>query len=74
MKRIRLVLLALTTALLLAIPTTAHAEDKGLCKNGGWESVLDSNGGSFKNQGDCVSYVSTGGTFLVVCDNAGCWL
>jgi hypothetical protein len=32
-------------------PTTADA-----CKDGGWETF-----GTFKNQGDCVSYVATGG-------------
>jgi hypothetical protein len=30
--------------------------DKALCKNGVWEAFL-----IFKNQGDCVSFVSTGG-------------
>jgi choice-of-anchor C domain-containing protein len=30
---------------------------KGDCKKGGWEDF-----GVFKNQGDCVSYVATGGT------------
>jgi hypothetical protein len=30
--------------------------DKAQCKNGGWQQV-----GVFKNQGDCVSYVETGG-------------
>jgi hypothetical protein len=27
------------------------------CKNEGWMNVTDTNGGSFKNQGDCVSWV-----------------
>jgi hypothetical protein len=27
------------------------------CKGGGWQTATDSNGGSFKNQGDCVSWV-----------------
>jgi hypothetical protein len=36
-------------------PTTPATADS--CKNGGWMSVTDSNGGSFKNQGDCVSWV-----------------
>jgi hypothetical protein len=31
------------------------------CKNGGWQNLTDRNGRSFKNQGDCVSYVATGG-------------
>jgi hypothetical protein len=30
---------------------------KNDCKNGGWQTF----GGKFKNQGDCVSYVATGG-------------
>jgi hypothetical protein len=29
---------------------------KDQCKNGGWETF-----GTFKNQGDCVSYFATGG-------------
>lgn len=36
--------------------TTYNFEpDTGVCKNGGWQSY------SFKNQGDCVSYIATGG-------------
>jgi hypothetical protein len=30
------------------------------CKSGGWQSLVRSNFASFKNQGDCVSYVQTG--------------
>lgn len=42
----------LTPALLTpALPTT-----KDDCKNGGWQSF-----GVFKNQGDCVSFIATGG-------------
>jgi hypothetical protein len=33
--------------------------EKDDCKNGGWRSF-----GVFKNQGDCVSYVATGGRNL----------
>ena len=35
----------------LALPTS-----KEQCKNGGWHDF-----GVFKNQGDCVSFVATGG-------------
>ena len=35
--------------------------DKDACKKGGWESFTDDEGTPFKNQGDCVSYVATGG-------------
>ncbi len=36
--------------------------NKDACKNDGWKSVATSQGQSFKNQGDCVSYVTTGET------------
>ncbi len=35
--------------------------DKDECKKGGWMNLIDADGNSFKNQGDCVSYVATGG-------------
>lgn len=31
------------------------------CKDGGWRRLVDDQGRPFKNQGDCVSYVATGG-------------
>ena len=34
------------------------------CKNGGWSTQRDSAGKSFRNQGDCVSFVATGGSNL----------
>ncbi len=34
---------------------------KNQCKDGGWQNLTDNNGTPFKNQGDCVSYVATGG-------------
>lgn len=37
---------------------TATARD--LCKKDGWQTVRRADGSSFKNQGDCVSYVQTG--------------
>ena len=40
-------------------PTVASNKDS--CKNGGWQTMTDANGNSFKNQGDCVSFVATGG-------------
>ena len=30
------------------------------CKKGGWQNMVDKNGISFRNQGDCVSYYATG--------------
>ena len=34
------------------------------CKDGGWQTMIDNVGNSFKNQGDCVSYFATGGKNL----------
>jgi choice-of-anchor C domain-containing protein len=31
------------------------------CKQGGWQTMLDTAGNRFKNQGDCVSFFATGG-------------
>lgn len=31
-----------------------------LCKNGGWQTMVDKLSNPFKNQGDCVSYYATG--------------
>jgi hypothetical protein len=47
------------------INTTTYTYDqsptKDSCKNGGYQSMTNANGKSFKNQGDCVSYVATHG-------------
>jgi hypothetical protein len=32
--------------------------DKDQCKKDGWKTIKDANGGSFKNQGQCVSYTN----------------
>jgi hypothetical protein len=34
------------------------ATDKNQCKKGGWMTLKDADGNSFKNQGQCVSSVS----------------
>jgi hypothetical protein len=41
----------------LAEPVLIAPTSKGQCKNGGWKSF----GTAFKNQGDCVSFVASGG-------------
>jgi len=41
--------------------TTTPPTTKNECKDGGWLGLMDLSGHSFKNQGDCVSYVATGG-------------
>ena len=35
----------------------SNADD---CKNGSWMTLTRTDGTSFKNQGDCVSYTNTG--------------
>lgn len=35
--------------------------DKDACKKDGWMTQVDANGNGFKNQGQCVSYVASGG-------------
>jgi len=32
------------------------------CKKGGWQTMSDYAGNTFKNQGDCVSFFATGGS------------
>lgn len=38
-----------------------NGTSKNDCKNGGWQRFFDAQGRPFKNQGDCVSFVATGG-------------
>jgi hypothetical protein len=42
----------------LQVPAPSTPTSKDQCKNGGWKSFTKP---SFKNQGDCVSFVATGG-------------
>lgn len=42
-------------------PNLPSPTSKDQCKNGGWQNYADANGTPFKNQGDCVSYLATGG-------------
>jgi choice-of-anchor C domain-containing protein len=47
-----------------AIDNVVVTEDVAMkddCKNGGWESMIDTAGNGFKNQGDCVSFFATKG-------------
>jgi hypothetical protein len=48
------VALKITADSLVVLPT-----NKDLCKKDGWKTYTDLNGNSFKNQGDCVSYVQS---------------
>jgi hypothetical protein len=46
------------------VVVTEVVPTKNDCKDGGWVSMIDNQGNSFKNQGDCVSYFATGGKNL----------
>jgi len=37
------------------------ATSKSQCEHGGWQHLTDNNGNPFKNHGDCVSFVASGG-------------
>ena len=55
---ISLVLAAqIVSATAIIIPPPDQPTNKKQCKHGGWRSYGD----MFKNQGDCVSFVVTGG-------------
>jgi choice-of-anchor C domain-containing protein len=43
---------------------TETVPTKDDCKDGGWQTMIDNAGNSFKNQGDCVSYFATKGKNL----------
>jgi len=42
-------------------PISFAAATSADCKTGGWQRVVDNQGTPFKNQGDCESFVATGG-------------
>jgi choice-of-anchor C domain-containing protein len=46
------------------VVVTEIVPTKDDCKDGGWESMIDTAGNSFKNQGDCVSFFATKGKNL----------
>ena len=46
------------------VVVTESVPVKNDCKNGGWQTMIDNAGNSFKNQGDCVSYFATKGKNL----------
>jgi choice-of-anchor C domain-containing protein len=46
------------------VVVTETVPTKSDCKQGGWQTMIDSAGNHFKNQGDCVSFFATGGKNL----------
>ena len=47
-----------------AVVVTESVPVKDDCKQGGWQTMIDTAGNSFKNQGDCVSFFATKGKNL----------
>lgn len=46
------------------VAVTESVPETDDCKNGGWQTMIDNAGNSFKNQGDCVSFFATKGKNL----------
>lgn len=66
-------LLVLAGSVGLAAPAAAAGGNNAassVCKQGGWQTLTDANGNTFKNQGQCVSYAVQGGTLLPVEENS----
>ena len=63
------VVLALTVALSLGVAAASAAkggnsENAKLCQKNGWTKLVRSDGSSFANQGECVSYGAQGSTLV----------
>lgn len=62
------VLFTIVAIAVAAMPLAGSAQDttddqKELCRNGGWQTLTDADGNAFSNQGECISYIATGGEF-----------
>jgi len=65
-------LLVLAGSAGLATPAAAQEGNNAAssaCKQGGWQTLTDANGSTFKNQGQCVSYAVQGGELVPVEEN-----
>jgi hypothetical protein len=49
----------LNVAAVVEVTSNPVAASADQCKNGGWHTLTDSRGTTFRNQGDCVSFVAT---------------
>jgi len=63
------VVLALTVALSLGVATASagrggNSENAKLCQKNGWTTLVRSDGSSFGNQGECVSYGAQANTLV----------
>jgi hypothetical protein len=75
MKRIWIAsMLTLVVAAVAAAPAGAagNSDNAKLCQKGGWQNLFRSDGSTFKNQGDCISYGAHGNTFKPNAWEAAC--
>jgi hypothetical protein len=66
MRILRTFILAAVLAALSASPAVAGGGNSGAahaCQQGGWAELVGSNGETFRNTGECVSFAARGGTF-----------
>ena len=49
---------------LLTKQSSRFTDAEHACRNGRYSSLRRADGSSFKNAGECVSYASSGGTFI----------
>ena len=56
-----LVTVVISLTLTGAASGDGNSENAQVCQQGGWINVVRSDGTSFENQGDCVSYAAQGG-------------
>jgi hypothetical protein len=54
--------LALTVGVATATAGGGNSANAKLCQKGGWQTLVRSDGSSFANQDECVSYAAKGGT------------
>jgi hypothetical protein len=60
---------ALTIGVATATAGGGNSANAKLCQKNGWQSLFDSNGGTFTNEEDCVAYAAHGGTLYTTNPN-----
>jgi hypothetical protein len=55
---------AITLATVASLAFAASQPEKELCKQGGYSNYMTDTGAPFKDQGQCIAYVSGGGTLI----------
>lgn len=55
---------ALTVGVSTAIAGGGNSDAAKLCQHDGWQQLIRTDGSTFRNTGDCVSYAARGGTMV----------